>query len=671
MKIGGNVFCGYYDVMSLSADDKYLIYHKVDFIDRMPAVDDACAIYKLDTETGGEVKLGDTTAWNWQQGSRLQWIGPTFDKFVAYNKFIDNKLCGIILDVELEKTKVFNSPFYSISHDGKKAVTYDFARLARARSSYSYAALASKASTVLNDSGIGLTVVNLENGSSTEILSIDDLVSTNPASSMGYGCHWIDTPSISPDGTCIFFLHRWEIEGGFFSRLYSIDIDGSKLTLIVNSGTVNHISVLNNDEVIFDGVSEGGLNKYRKYTFFNKIFKVLSPFYHRFIGNRESLRQKIISHYYYCSSKSRLTTDIVARDLTSVAHPSVFRGNPNIFLADTYEDQDNKRHLFLCSTERNSALKLASFDSPSKYNSTKCRADLHPTWNISGTKFIVDIIENNERKIVIGDITPEQFLSEKEDYINFYEKNRDVNYAHDYDNYVPENDGHFGDLALFVKNYNLAEKKVLEIGSSGGFFQNIVEDYSGTDVSELLAKHYHKRYKVALGTTYPFDDGEFDAIFTFDTFEHIPHLQEAMVDTVRMLKVGGVILFQPAWQCRSWAAEGYPVRPYSDFNVFGRLIKLSVPVRDSIIYRSIKLLPKRAYRHLAYFLGKRFHIIRYKSIKPNYEIFWMSDSDACNHIDPHDAILWFQSHGFECLTYPTPISQLFVKNGGIVFQKTK
>ena len=195
---------------------KFLLYHKTDFIDRMPSSDDTCKLCMFDTEADKEIVLGSTTAWNWQQGSRLQWLGPGYDRFVAYNKFIDNKLCGIIFDVELEKTRVLSAPFYSISHDGKKAVTYDFTRLARARNSYSYAALAGGVCSVQDDSGVGLVVVDLESGSNTEILTIDQLVSNQPVSSMNYGCHWIDTPSISPNGTCIFFLHRWEIQGGFF-----------------------------------------------------------------------------------------------------------------------------------------------------------------------------------------------------------------------------------------------------------------------------------------------------------------------------------------------------------------------------------------------------------------------------------------------------------------------
>ena len=96
MKIEGNVFTGYYDVINLSANDKFLIYHKVKFIDRMPKADDPCELCMTNLETGKEIKFGTTTAWNWQQGSRLQWLGPNYNRSISYNKFKDGKLCGII-----------------------------------------------------------------------------------------------------------------------------------------------------------------------------------------------------------------------------------------------------------------------------------------------------------------------------------------------------------------------------------------------------------------------------------------------------------------------------------------------------------------------------------------------------------------------------------------------
>lgn len=256
------------------------------------------------------------------------------------------------------------------------------------------------------------------------------------------------------------------------------------------------------------------------------------------------------------------------------------------------------------------------------------------------------------------------------DYLSFYGDQRSETYGDDYTQRRPEEHTLFYPvLTKFIDDYDLKSKKCLEIGSSGGCFQDMVEDYHGTDVSEHLAKHYHKDYRVADGARYPFEDGQFDAIWTHAVFEHIPDLQIAMEEVVRMLKPKGVLLFHPAWQCRPWAADGYPVRPYSDFGLFGKLIKASIPLRDSLIWRSLFMFPKRIWRHACFVLGKRFKKLPYRKIKANFKKFWMSDSDACNSIDPHDAILCFESHGLECLSHPLNQKAFLVRTGGLVFRK--
>ncbi len=264
-------------------------------------------------------------------------------------------------------------------------------------------------------------------------------------------------------------------------------------------------------------------------------------------------------------------------------------------------------------------------------------------------------------------------MKEVEDkkYISFYDDRRESNYAHDYDNFRAEDSTYYGALSLFINTFELENKKVLEIGSSGGFFQDMVLDYTGVDIAESLRKYYHKPYSVATGVKYPFNDNCFDGIWTFAVYEHIPHLQEALLEIKRLLKPGGVVLFQPAWQCRTWAADGYNVRPYDDFNLLGKLVKFFIPLRNNILYRSAFILPKRIFRSFMFLLGNRYFYLKYKKIRPNYEIFWESDSDACNHIDMHDAFLWFKSHGFDCLSHPSVISQLTARTGGIILQKKK
>jgi SAM-dependent methyltransferase len=170
----------------------------------------------------------------------------------------------------------------------------------------------------------------------------------------------------------------------------------------------------------------------------------------------------------------------------------------------------------------------------------------------------------------------------------------------------PELHPNFKELKAFIEAYALKSKKCLEIGSSGGFFQDMVEDYYGTDIDPSLAQYYHKPYRIAENERYPFDDQMFDAIWTITVFEHIPHLQQALLEIKRLLKPGGVVMFAPAWQCRPWAADGYAVRPYKDFGLKGKLIKASIPFRDSVIWRGLFIFPKRLYRHFRFCLGMCF-----------------------------------------------------------------
>lgn len=257
------------------------------------------------------------------------------------------------------------------------------------------------------------------------------------------------------------------------------------------------------------------------------------------------------------------------------------------------------------------------------------------------------------------------------DYRSFYDGRRGETYGLDYTKASAERQCYYEELKAFIDEFGLQEKKCLEIGSSGGAFQDMVDDYYGTDIAESLAPHYHKPYRIAQGETYPFDDEIFDGIWTITVFEHIPHLQQALLEIRRLLKPGGVVLFAPAWQCRAWAANGYAVRPYGDFGLEGKLIKASILVRDSVVWRLSFTLPKRLYRHIRFCFGHRYAEIQYRKLTPNYETFWVSDGDACNQIDPHDAILWFVSHGFECLSHPLHVRALAVRNGALVFRKTE
>ena len=145
----------------------------------------------------------------------------------------------------------------------------------------------------------------------------------------------------------------------------------------------------------------------------------------------------------------------------------------------------------------------------------------------------------------------------------------------------------------------------------------------------------------------PFQDGSFDGAWSIAVLEHIPNPEQALSETRRVLKDNGVLFLFPSWNCRSWAADGYDVRPYSDFGLSGKLIKASIPLRSSVAFRLAGLLPNRLIRTVAARFGPTK--LHYRRLVPNYARYWVPDSDAVASIDSHEAMLWFLSRGDECL----------------------
>jgi ubiquinone/menaquinone biosynthesis C-methylase UbiE len=235
----------------------------------------------------------------------------------------------------------------------------------------------------------------------------------------------------------------------------------------------------------------------------------------------------------------------------------------------------------------------------------------------------------------------------------------------------PQAHSHYPALLRFIQTFELQKKSCLEIGCGRGAFQDLVDDYTGLDITDSVRPYLHKPFRRGSATELPFPDNRFDAIWTIAVLEHVPGSEKALDEMRRVLRPRGMLLLAPAWQCRSWAAQGYPVRPYSDFNFTGKLIKASIPIRDSIAYRSLSIFPGRVAHSLAWSVLQRPTKLRYRKLVPNYDRFWMSDGDAVNSIDPYEAILWFVSRGDECVSYPRFMQQILVRTGGIVFRIRK
>ena len=140
---GKEYFFGYYDKSPWDASGRYMLCMCAEdtwsnVSPKEPADILLIDLQKSESDTQRVRKLAATHSWNVQQGCMLQWLGPDFDRKVIYNDFRNGGFCSVILDVFDGSDRVINMPVYSVSADGKTALTLDFTRLYSLRPGYGY-----------------------------------------------------------------------------------------------------------------------------------------------------------------------------------------------------------------------------------------------------------------------------------------------------------------------------------------------------------------------------------------------------------------------------------------------------------------------------------------------------------------------------------------------------
>jgi SAM-dependent methyltransferase len=214
-------------------------------------------------------------------------------------------------------------------------------------------------------------------------------------------------------------------------------------------------------------------------------------------------------------------------------------------------------------------------------------------------------------------------------------------------------------VAEFVTKFGLKDKKVLEVGAGSGLLQDAVDNYTALDIAASARQFFHKPFVEASATNMPFPDNSFDALWSIWVLEHIPNPEKALLEMRRVVKPGGYILLHVANDVDRYAAQGYRVRPYSDFDIWDKLKKATIPIADSNAFFNLYARQVRLQRSLGSRLGggpSRLHFIK---LDANYEQYWINDSDACISVSYHEVLRWFTSRGDQCLNCPSEWSLVF------------
>jgi SAM-dependent methyltransferase len=122
----------------------------------------------------------------------------------------------------------------------------------------------------------------------------------------------------------------------------------------------------------------------------------------------------------------------------------------------------------------------------------------------------------------------------------------------------PSSEAEFGNLEAnlrFLEQEPLPQRpaRVLEIGSGRGTlladlrsrgFDVVGVEISADRIAEARARFGDLPIQRIDGTTLPFSDATFDAVLSFDVFEHIPDTDAHLNEARRVLKPGGWYLLQ-------------------------------------------------------------------------------------------------------------------------------
>lgn len=364
---------GYYDKLQFDPSSRYVLGMEVDFEHRSPRPDDVIRLGVIDTEDGDRwTEIGQTRAWNWQQGCMLQWLPGSQDE-VIWNDRRDGQFVSVICSVKSGKTRVLPAPVYSISPDAKWAVYPDFRRLMDCRPGYGYSGVPDPNFGKLAPEDAGIWRLDLQTGKSTLLLSLAAVARIpNPYNDTTGAKHWFNHLLHSPDGSRFIFLHRWrgKKEGnGFGTRMFTANGRGEDLFVLDPYGKTSHFIWRDSRHVLAWAWHPSKQSKF--YLFEDKTPNV----------------------------------EAVGEDVMTVnGHCSYLPGNKWI-LNDTYPDKERQQHPYLFEVATARRVPLGHFYSPPEYTG-EWRCDTHPRFSPDGKKVVIDSPHGgNGRQMYLIDIS--------------------------------------------------------------------------------------------------------------------------------------------------------------------------------------------------------------------------------------------------------------------------
>lgn len=366
-----NCFFGFHDCKPFSADGTKHLAGCLDMPLRMPTEHD---LLEVGYWTGGDfsqwVKIGETGAWNYHKGCRLQWVS---DDECIYNQVSAGRLCSEIYQVSSGNRRTIGWPVDTVSPDGKTATTFSYERLQAMMPGYGY--LYGDADAMMDENiseKTGLFMIDLTTNQRRLLLSLRDLANCQPEEEMKDTFHFVTHTEFSPDGCYVAFLHRWYRDTFRRTRLVVYELASGKLTVSPTTGMVSH----------YHWNGENGIVAYCR-------------------------MEGVDSHVYFSSPEMKEWKRCGYPTLNMDGHQHFI--DNDWFLVDTYPDKRRHSKLFKVNRKTDEVVLLADVKSPKEFVAPdqdhwwKC--DLHPRCSADGKWASFDSVHNGIRSLCVMRLT--------------------------------------------------------------------------------------------------------------------------------------------------------------------------------------------------------------------------------------------------------------------------
>jgi hypothetical protein len=397
-----NCFIGFHDIIPWSQDDSMVAIHraKQNYFE-MSDCDKPIDICIWKPESAKIEAVDSTAAWNFQQGSRLQWL-PGKSDTIAFNAIENGNAVSVFRNVVSGDRRVLPAAIYALSPDAKISIAPNFTTLAHRWKAYGYPAL-SVNPLIEDPQADGLWQLDLETGKSSLFISTkrvaDYQASTNEDASKSFLCH----VSFSPDGSRVAFLHRYfNADGGLITRMFVTDRSARELTMLAQE-KVSHFDWIDNDTVVVWTRFASGLAQIRSRGLLRSPL-LAGPLrlVRHFTGR---WKKKLLSEAYYKISvtdpKSRVRFGWPGLD--DDGHPMVARSH-RWTVTDKYPARTGLVPLILYDQDSQTCSNVQAFSYSPRSRDSDVKCDLHPRWNRTETLVAVDTCEAGNRQVRLVDV---------------------------------------------------------------------------------------------------------------------------------------------------------------------------------------------------------------------------------------------------------------------------